>query len=206
MKQGRPSWQVDQPPVAGSPPERRREFLDGTPAMGAGAVFGVRPRCAGHGRLPCEWHVFGGGGLSEGRNLDDPALPVREAGKPAHVGDPDPGAVRRRRDAVQAGLSAVWGAKRILLWVGPVGRPYSVDVVQAQTRSAQRLVAAQVDGALKVAHERRRWIVLAHQEQRCHPIRGGRACSSPAVRRRRGCTRAAVRPAWSSPLLDRHDR
>jgi hypothetical protein len=37
------------------------------------------------------------------------------------------------------------------------------------------------------------------------PMRGA-ARSRPAVRRRRGCTRAAVRPAWSSPLLERHDR
>jgi hypothetical protein len=34
----------------------------------------------------------------------------------------------------------------------------------------------------------------------------GPRSGSPAVKRRRGRTRAAGRPAWSSPSLERHDR
>src|SRR5215472_7923789 len=96
----------------------------------------------------------------------------------------------------------LWGAK-----IRPaLGLP--VEGAEAGTlcieESAQRLVAAQVDGVHGVTRGQRKAIVRLHPEAAL-PLGGG-ALQPSCARPRRGCTRAAVRPAWSSPSLERQDR
>src|SRR5215472_14873952 len=76
-------------------------------------------------------------------------------------------------------------------------------------------VDARVDDALKAAQERRKWTPCLHPRSSVVALEGEGGlwtrlewpCSS-RLRSGGGATvlTAAVRPAWSSPLLDRRDR
>ena len=73
-----------------------------------------------------------------------------------------------RRVINDEGQSACGVRKRIRLWSGPGEALNLKRRHEACTGSAQRLLATHGDGALTVAHERRRWIVLPPpQKQFC---------------------------------------
>ena len=139
------------------------------------------------------------------------AVPVGYVVDAAEPGEPTASAVNRAQPVVDD----LWGAKKcVRLWVCPWralrwGRGVWTGVASAARCSSRSRGCSERrrsgESGLSGLHPGSS-VAASTAMEGPGPHKSGPRCSRSAFRPPRGCTRAAVCPAWSPPALERHDR